>query len=150
MFCFLLISALILMTSLATRTGCLSMKDEHFFKDLGTRIALARKGQNLTQTDLALSLGVAQQTLAHYEGGRLRLPASMLPVLAQVLGLTTEELLGQNVDKASSKRGPTPRLQQQIDRISQLPKPKQRFVMEMLDTVLAQASQASGAAQAAR
>ena len=48
------------------------------------------------------------------------------------------------------KHNPTPRLQLPIDRISQLPKPKQRFVMEMLDTVLAQASQASGAAQAAR
>ena len=125
------------------------MKDEHFFKDLGARIAVARKAQTLTQTDLAESLGVAQQTLAHYEGGRLRLPASMLPVLAQVLGLTTEELLGQNIEKASNKRGPTPRLQQQIDRISQLPKPKQRFVMEMLDTVIAQASLAATVATAA-
>jgi hypothetical protein len=31
-------------------------------------------------------------------------------------------------------------LQRSIERISQLPKPKQRFVMEMLETVLAQAS----------
>ena len=84
-------------------------------------------------------MGVAQQTLAHYEVGRLRVPASMLPVLAQLLGLTTEELLGQSVQQAS-KRGPAPRLQQQIERISQLPKSKQRFVSEMLDTVLAQAS----------
>ena len=44
------------------------------------------------------------------------------------------------------KHNPTPRLQQPINRISQLPKPKQRCVMEMLDTVLAQASQAIGAA----
>lgn len=32
------------------------------------------------------------------------------------------------------------KLQQQIERIGQLPKAKQRFVMEMLETVLAQAS----------
>jgi hypothetical protein len=39
----------------------------------------------------------------------------------------------------ASKRGPAPKLQQQIERITELPKFKQRFVSEMLDTVLAQA-----------
>ncbi|MBI5618404.1 MAG: PIN domain-containing protein [Gammaproteobacteria bacterium] len=38
------------------------------------------------------------------------------------------------------RRGPAPKLQRQIERIQELPKPKQRFVMEMLETVLAQAS----------
>ncbi|MFN7220857.1 MAG: helix-turn-helix domain-containing protein [Burkholderiales bacterium] len=135
------------MTLFALSNGCLGMKEELFFKDLGARIAVARKAQNLTQTDLAEFLGVAQQTLAHYEGGRLRLPVSMLPILAQQLGMTVEELLGQHAEKRGSKRGPTPRLQQQIDRISLLPKPKQRFVMEMLDTVIAQASMAADAVQ---
>jgi transcriptional regulator with XRE-family HTH domain len=112
-------------------------KDERFFKGLGSRIAQARKDHNLTQQQVADQLGIAQQTLAHYEGGRLRLPASMLPMLAQMLGLTVDELLGQASPKG--KRGPTPRLQQQIDRISQLPKTKQTFVMEMLEMVIAQA-----------
>lgn len=40
----------------------------------------------------------------------------------------------------AGKRGPTPKPQQQIERIAQLPKAKQRFVMEMLETVLTQAS----------
>jgi hypothetical protein len=63
----------------------------------------------------------------------------MLPILVQILGLTLEELLGQA--PAKGKRGPTPRLQQQIDRISKLPKSKQQVVMEMLDMVIT--SQAS-------
>ena len=50
-----------------------------FFIDLGKRIAALRKEQRLTQQQLADSLGIAQQTLAHYEGGRIRAPASMLP-----------------------------------------------------------------------
>jgi hypothetical protein len=41
---------------------------------------------------------------------------------------------------APAKRGPAPKLQQQIERIQKLPKSRQRFVMEMLDTVLAQQS----------
>lgn len=120
----------------ASRTT-VNSKDERFFKAMGTRIAQARKDQGLTQQQVADALGIAQQTLAHYESGRLRLPASMLPTLAQMLGLTVDELLGQ--ERPKGKRGPTPRLQQQIDRISHLPKTKQLFVMEMLDMVITQA-----------
>ena len=58
----------------------MNIKDESFFKELGSRIALARKERNITQVQLAATLGIAQQTLAHYEGGRL--PASLLPTLA--------------------------------------------------------------------
>jgi hypothetical protein len=36
------------------------------------------------------------------------------------------------------KRGPVPKLQQQMERIQRLPKSQQRFVMQMIDTVLAQ------------
>jgi transcriptional regulator with XRE-family HTH domain len=111
-------------------------KDEQFFKTLGARVAQARKAQNLTQQQLGDQLGIPQQTLAHYEGGYVRFPASVLPPLAQILGLTLDELMGQ--ERAKGKRGPSSRLQQQIERISQLPKTKQVFVMEMLDTVLAQ------------
>ena len=59
--------------------------------------------------------------------------------VAGTLAVSLEELIGEkNVQPA--KRGPAPKLQQQIERIQQLPRSKQRFVIEMLDTVLAQAS----------
>jgi len=116
-------------------------KYESFFKDLGARIAQARKERNITQVQLAATLGIAQQTLAHYEGGRLRLPASLLSPLAEELQVSVEALLGRATAPApAGKRGPVSQLQQQVNRISQLPRAKQRFVMEMLDTVLAQAS----------
>ena len=40
----------------------------------------------------------------------------------------------------TGKRGLASQLQRSIERINELPKPKQRFVIEMLETVLAQAS----------
>jgi len=53
--------------------------------------------------------------------------------------VSLDELIGKkNVQPA--KRGPAPKLQQQIERIQQLPRTQQRFVMQMLDTVIAQAS----------
>jgi hypothetical protein len=55
------------------------------------------------------------------------------------LAVSLEELIGKK-DVQPAKRGPAPKLQQQIERIQRLPRAKQRFVIEMLDTVLAQAS----------
>ena len=112
--------------------------DHQFFVELGKRIALLRKEQGLTQQTLADTLGVAQQTLAHYEVGRLCMPVSLLPEFSRLFSVPVDELLGSTSSR--SKRGPASRFQQQLERVSQLPRPKQRFVMEMLDTVLAQAS----------
>ncbi len=121
----------------------MNTRDEQFFKELGTRIALARKDHGLTQQELAEQLGVAQQTLAHYEVGRARMPASMLPTVAQRLTLSLDELMGQPLrvrTQRGGKRGPASRLQQQIAAVAELPKTKQQFVSQMLDTVLAQVS----------
>lgn len=112
--------------------------DKQFFRQLGARIAQLRKEHNLTQVQLAEQLGISQQTLAHYEVGRLKVPASMLPTLAQIFGASVDVLLGAG-NKRGAKRGPAPKLQRHLERISQLPKPKQRAVMEVLEAVLAQA-----------
>ena len=113
--------------------------DAQFFKALGGRIASARKAQNMTQQQLADQLGIAQQTFAHYEVGDRCFPASTLPKLAEILGLTVDELLGKDA-KPKGKRGPAPKLQKQFERINQLPKAKQHVVMEMLNAFIAQAS----------
>jgi transcriptional regulator with XRE-family HTH domain len=126
-------------TSVFTWTDFMPIgKDEKtFFAQLGARIASTRKAQNITQVQLAEWLGVSQQTINAYEVGRRRMPVFSLPLIARLLGVSIEELMGE--EPAPAKRGPTPKLQQQIERIQKLPKSRQRFVMEMLDTVLQQA-----------
>jgi hypothetical protein len=42
--------------------------------------------------------------------------------------------------KAAAKRGPVPKLQQQMDRIAQLPRARQQFVMQVIDSVIAQSA----------
>jgi transcriptional regulator with XRE-family HTH domain len=117
----------------------MNSQDESFFKELGTRIARARKDQGMTQVQLAERLGIAQQTLAHYEVGRVRMAASLLPTIADILDRSLDELLlGEPAMRKASKRGPASRLQQQIDAVAQLPKSEQRFVSKMLDNLLAQ------------
>ena len=51
--------------------------------------------------------------------------------------LRVEDLVGPE-PKPAAKRGPAPKLQQQMDRIAKLPRTRQRFVMDVLDSMLAQ------------
>jgi transcriptional regulator with XRE-family HTH domain len=102
------------------------------------RIAEQRRAQDLTQAQLGELVGVTQQQIASFEIGRRRIPVSTLPLLAKALGASIEDLI-EGRGKGSGKRGPTPKIQQQLERITTLPKAKQRFVSEMIDNVLAQA-----------
>ena len=97
-----------------------------------------RKSQNITQVEMAKTLGVSQQTINSYEVGRRKIPVSALPTLARSLGVSMEELLGEDSAAAAKKRGPAPKLLQQIERIQRLPRTQQRFLMQVIDTVLAQ------------
>jgi transcriptional regulator with XRE-family HTH domain len=117
----------------------MTQDEKVFFQQLGARIAALRKDQGMTQVQLAEILGLTQQMVASYEVGRRRVPVSLLPQIAETLAVSLEELIGKK-DVQPAKRGPAPKLQQQIERIQRLPRAKQRFVIEMLDTVLAQAS----------
>lgn len=119
----------------------MSQEEKRFFRELGERIAQLRKEQNQTQAQLAEAIGTTQQQVASYEVARLRVPASMLPRLARALGVSIEVLIGED-QRPAAKRGPTPKLQQQLERISALPKPKQRAVMEVLEAMLAQSTRA--------
>lgn len=126
-------------TTIATApTVAISKEERTFFVELGARIARLRKDQGITQVQLAELLDTAQQTITAYESGRRRVPVSALPAIASVLGVSVEALIGEQ-PKAAGKRGPAPKLQQQMERITRLPKAQQRFVMQMLDTVLGQA-----------
>jgi len=117
----------------------MAAKEKIFYVQLGRRIAELRKAADITQVELAEILGVAQQTMAHYEGGVSRIAVALLPPLAKALGTTVEALIGES-DKHSGKRGPASKLQQQLDQVSQLPRAQQKFVSAMLDTVLQQAA----------
>lgn len=115
----------------------ISNEEREFFVALGERITALRKARGITQVQLAETLGVSQQTVQAYEVGRRRIQVSALPVVAKALSVSLEALFGES-EQGNRKRGPASRLQQQVDLIGQLPKTRQRFVSDMLDTVLAQ------------
>lgn len=119
-------------------TMAISTEERTFFVEMGVRIAALRKDRNVTQVQLAEALGVSQQTLQSYEVGRRRIPVSALPLVARTLSVSLDELFGESEQRSRAKRGPAPKWEQQIEQIAKLPRARQRFVSDMLDTVLAQ------------
>jgi transcriptional regulator with XRE-family HTH domain len=117
----------------------ISDDEREFFVQLGTRIAELRKSQNITQLQMAETLGVSQQTINSYEVGRRRIPVSALPSLAKALAISIEELLGERTHQSQSgKRGPAPKLQKQVDIIGRMPRTKQKLATDMLDAIIQQ------------
>jgi len=115
----------------------ISQDERVFFVALGARIAQLRKDSHITQVQLAETLGISQSTVNAYELGHRRVPVSTLPLLARTLGVSVEELIGEETSEAR-KRGRTPKLQQHLERIAALPKPRQRAVMDVIEAMLAQ------------
>ena len=123
-----------------TATMTISTEERTFFVSPGERIAALRRSNNVTQVQLAEALGVSRQTLQSYEVGRRRIPVSALPVVASTLAVSLDELFGSEAKAARRKRGPASKLAQQIEVVAQLPKAKQQFVSQMIETVIAQAA----------
>jgi transcriptional regulator with XRE-family HTH domain len=100
------------------------------------RMASIRKELNLTQAELAEKIGIKQQVIASYEIGRRRIPISALVKLSQALYVKIEDLLP--LEEKPKRRGPPPRLQQELERIQGLPHSKQKLVMDLLETIINQ------------
>ena len=116
----------------------ISTEERAFFIALGGRIAALRKTNGITQVQLAEVLGVSQQTVQAYEVGRRRIQVAALPTVAKTLNVSLEVLFGEAKATSRNRRGPVPQWQPQLERIAQLPRARQRFVMDMLDAALAQ------------
>jgi transcriptional regulator with XRE-family HTH domain len=119
-----------------TISPAMTPQEEEFFRKFGERLSALRKEHGFTQVQTAAALGVSQQHLLSFEKGRRRMPMSMLPVLAELFSMSVDELIGTG--RSPKKRGPVSKLEHQLKLLQRLPRAKQRFVSEMLDSVLQQ------------
>ena len=62
-------------------------------KTLGNRIAQYRREKNLTQEDLARTLNLSAQAVSKWENDQTCPDISLLPKLAEIFGITVDELL---------------------------------------------------------
>lgn len=62
---------------------------------IGKRIVTLRKEKNMTQMELADKLGISFQAVSNWERGNSMPDISKLPELAEIFGVTLDELLGE-------------------------------------------------------
>jgi transcriptional regulator with XRE-family HTH domain len=113
------------------------MKKKHLAKtptDSGARLASLRKAAGLSQVQLAALLNIPQRTLSFYETDAENIPSGLVPLLADALGVTVDEILG--ISNKKPKRGPKSKLERQLDSVLRLPRGEQEFVSKFLDNVI--------------
>lgn len=107
--------------------------------DFGKRLAAARRAKGLSQEALADLLGTTRVNVGYYERKATNPTLEFIQRCADALAVPLADLIGAEAPKNGHKPGPPSKLQQQIEEIRRLPRAKQRFVSELLDTVLQKA-----------
>ncbi len=108
-------------------------KKERTGARFGERLAEFRKASGYTQEELARELGISRRMLAYYEGETQHAPATILPRLAQVLGISVDELLTGEERQPAPPHTMSNRLQRKLRELEKLGYKEKRQAMQLLD-----------------
>ena len=107
----------------------------------GQRLVTFRQARGLTQVQLAKATGMTQRAISYYEIEAEFPPAPALITLAQVLEVTTDELLGiQPATPAGRERPEEQRLWKRFQRMATLPTKDQRAVIRLINSLAGSAA----------
>ena len=102
----------------------------------GLRLVIFRQARGLTQVQLAKATGMTQRAISYYEIEAEFPPAPALITLAQVLEVSTDELLGiQPATPAGRERPEEQRLWKRFQRMATLPTKDQRAVIRLINSL---------------
>jgi len=105
-------------------------------KQIGVRLRALRRSRGMTQTELADALGTHYTSVSHVERGLRGLTIQQLVKLAKALRVSADEILFEpkaSKEKAQPGNG---RLLRRLQRIEELPRADQRFVLKILDELV--------------
>ena len=104
----------------------------------GERLAALRKERGWTQPQLAERLGITVMMVTYLERQAKNPTAKTVEQIAQVFGVPINALLGSAkiVSNGAHKPGPPSRLEELTEQLAQLPRSKQKTVVEMLEGFL--------------
>jgi transcriptional regulator with XRE-family HTH domain len=106
--------------------------------EFGEQVFQLREAAGLTQAEVAEQLELSQRAYAAWERDPVAIRPDRLTKLAEVLGTTISELLGQPKPKRSGTPGG--RLGQSVEAIGKLPRRAQAKILDVVDAMLAQQS----------
>ena len=81
-------------------------------------------------------MGVAVKTITYYEREATNPTAKTIERLAEVFGITPAELMKDVKQPSKAKTGPPSRLEHIFEKVSSLPRSKQKVVADMLEGFL--------------
>jgi transcriptional regulator with XRE-family HTH domain len=99
---------------------------------IGQRLARLRKEKALTQIALAERIGISQSTLTDYERGKLRLHDNLILKIAEVLKISTDELLGKKSNKTTTHISSL-RISRRLKEIEELAPADQKALLRNID-----------------
>jgi len=104
----------------------------------GSRLAAVRTAHGMSQAEFAERVGLSREMVAYYERRAKNPTADFVQKAAEVLGVSADELLGvQPIQQDRNKPGPASKLDQRVEKVKELPRSEQLYVIKFLDQVLA-------------
>ena len=100
----------------------------------GQRMSKFRNKAGYSQRDLAKETGISQRMIAYYEKQTQHPPTHLLPVLAEALGVSADELLGIKTNSKGPKKDV--RLWRRFNQIEQMDTKEKRQILQLLDTFI--------------
>lgn len=98
----------------------------------GARLAALRKAASLSQYELARLIGVPQPNIAFWEQSEKPPRSEVLPKMAEVLGVSVEDLLHTSSTTTKRQGGPTGKVRELFERVSKLPRRQQDKIVEFV------------------
>jgi transcriptional regulator with XRE-family HTH domain len=112
------------------------MKTNESMSDFGKRLKELRKSRGLTQVALAQISSISRRVIAHYETQVIKPPIDKINILADVLNVSVDELLGKN--KSKSKKGVPFKIMKHVRIIEQLPSKDQNAIFQLVKSLAQQ------------
>ncbi len=101
----------------------------------GQRMARLRQAAGYSQRELAAEIKISQRMIAYYESKAEHPPTHILPLLAQALGVSTDQLLG--VEQTKPKEGGRDnRLWRRFRQVEKLSPAQRKPIIQVLDAFL--------------
>ncbi len=104
-------------------------------ESFGERLARLRQAAGFSQRALAAEIGISQRMIAYYEKETDFPPTHLLPLLARVLGVSADQLLGlAEVKEKDTNRDS--RLWRRFNEVAKLPAAHRLQIVQILDAFL--------------
>ena len=106
----------------------------------GLRLHTAREAAGLTQSQVALKLGITQTAYALWERRDMSLRPEQIEAVAKILKVSIEHLFGIEPQKVIG--GPVGIVRQTFEEVSKLPRRQQQHIVKVVSALVSQAKAA--------